>query len=372
MVAMEQVVAIVQKEVVLHYRVSFYNYLNRRLAETGLRLVVIAESIEPANPHPVSFDLILTRLDSVVLLRRLAALRPSVVVAFLSLRDVAIWPLLLYGRAVGLPVVNWGHAIDHSKPTHFVRRWLYGLLNELSAGILLYSEPEKRLLYRRHLRKAYVANNTLNFADMPAIPQTKEELKASWHIGSQRVVLYVGRIQPRKRIEHLIEAFELPRFSAHGLVIAGPGMPQGLVERVRQRHNIRYLGAVYDPRQVNELFKLADLFCIPGAVGLGVVQAFYWGLPLITEMARHGPEIHFLRDGVNGIMVRGKADLTRALWQLLQDSETRERYSANARSTILVEGDIRVMAQGFCQAVACCLGIVSSVSHDQCVGRRCT
>ena len=42
---------------------------------------------------------------------------------------------------------------------------------------------------------------------------------------------------------------------------------------------------------------------MPGHVGLAANQAFYWGLPLITEEGHHPPEIQYLKDGENGFMV---------------------------------------------------------------------
>jgi len=47
---------------------------------------------------------------------------------------------------------------------------------------------------------------------------------------------------------------------------------------------------------------------VPGHVGLGLNQAFYWGLPAITEKGLQPPEIQYLKPGRNGFMV-GENDL---------------------------------------------------------------
>ena len=56
-------------------------------------------------------------------------------------------------------------------------------------------------------------------------------------------------------------------------------------------------------KQISEVFKASDVFVMPGHVGLAANQAFYWGLPLITEEGHHPPEIQYLKDGANGFIV---------------------------------------------------------------------
>ena len=47
----------------------------------------------------------------------------------------------------------------------------------------------------------------------------------------------------------------------------------------------------------------------PGALGLGVMDAFVCQAPMITtDCGNHGPEIAYLKDGLNGLVVHGGAD----------------------------------------------------------------
>src|ERR1039458_6778847 len=65
-----------------------------------------------------------------------------------------------------------------------------------------------------------------------------------------------------------------------------------------------YLGEVHDPQnlQISRVFKMADVCAIPGHVGLGLNQAFYFGLPVVTEEGKHPPEIANLKHGRNGFI----------------------------------------------------------------------
>jgi hypothetical protein len=125
---MECIVALVQKEKILYYRVSIYNYLQNNFVKHGLRLVVLAESAERGNPDGIHFELIRMKIRSVQLLQQLEKLKPSAVIIFLSLKHSVIWPVLLYALVRGCKVLNWGHAIDLSMPGHFVKNWMYYLV----------------------------------------------------------------------------------------------------------------------------------------------------------------------------------------------------------------------------------------------------
>jgi glycosyltransferase involved in cell wall biosynthesis len=115
--------------------------------------------------------------------------------------------------------------------------------------------------------------------------------------------------------------------------------------------NTRYLGEVHDPenRRISRIFKMADICSIPGHVGLGLNQAFFWGLPMVTEQGKQPPEIEYLRDGENGFIVAEddrSALRDRLLW-LLDNDQERRRMSANARRDILTHASIEGMFKGF-------------------------
>src|SRR5205823_786982 len=93
-------------------------------------------------------------------------------------------------------------------------------------------------------RKAFVANNTLNSEAFAEIPETKDEIKASFGWPFKKVVLFVGRIgeeNNRKRVDHLVEMFRQMDREDVGLVIVGSSMPEELEVRLNRRNSV-YLG----------------------------------------------------------------------------------------------------------------------------------
>jgi hypothetical protein len=75
------------------------------------------------------------------------------------------------------------------------------------------------------------------------------------------------------------------------------------VESYAKRYDfIIYLGRL-DGLKKNLAFICADVFLIPCMVGLGIIDAFTTGLPLITTKQKtHSPEIDYLKPNYNGIM----------------------------------------------------------------------
>jgi len=135
-----------------------------------------------------------------------------------------------------------------------------------------------------------------------------------------------------------------------GLVIVGAGVSNELQQTMNKKNTV-YLGEVYDAKnyQISRIFKMADLFSISGYVGLGLVQAFYFGLPVITDEGLQPPEIHYLINGRNGFIVteNDQNELKKKILFLLENDIERQTFSENAKNGILTQGSIQNMYEGF-------------------------
>ncbi|MCX8063082.1 MAG: glycosyltransferase family 4 protein [Anaerolineales bacterium] len=104
------------------------------------------------------------------------------------------------------------------------------------------------------------------------------------HFEGKPKVLFVGRLQARKRIDLLLQACAaLPKSLQPELAIVGDGpLRQALSELAARIYpSARFLG---DRRgaALDEAFTWADLFVLPGTGGLAAQQAMAHGLPLIV------------------------------------------------------------------------------------------
>jgi len=143
-----------------------------------------------------------------------------------------------------------------------------------------------------------------------------------------------------------------------GLILVGPDT-DGILRDVYS-DNIYKLGPIYGDERL-DLLSASDVYCLPGEVGLGIVDAFYCGLPIVTEVGDKSPEIMYLRDGVNGFFVPRDDvhQLVAKLKLLLGDDVIRERFSREARKEINTNGHIDMMCKGFSDALrfVCCKGM---------------
>ncbi len=108
----------------------------------------------------------------------------------------------------------------------------------------------------------------------------------------ERVILYVGTIEPRKNLPKLIDAFAARRRAGeldHQLVCVGPygWLSRGLQDRIDKStvaHAINFTG--YVPfADLPALYSLAEMFVYPSmyeGFGLPVIEAMACGAPVIT------------------------------------------------------------------------------------------
>lgn len=339
---------------VFHYRVSNYNYFTRRFREEGWQFLVRANELQKQNPYPLDFDFAEVPFNFFAYKREIERIKPDVVILFLHLKDLFVWPLLHWLKLKGIPVVYWNKGINLEVKNPGLRNQAFYYVHSLCDAIVLYSQNELKDIQPRNRHKVFVANNTVNFEAFPAISEPRESLKREFGIPFQKVVLFVGRMRDVKKVDHLIAIFNEIDEPGLGCVIVGEKMEYDLASMIKGK-NVLYLGEIYDPHnvQISKLFKLADLFCIPGDVGLGLNQAFYWGLPVLTEEGLQPPEIHYLTNGRNGFIVpeNDLVQLKEKLLLMMRDDALRARFSADARESIMKEGTIERMFSGFLDCV---------------------
>jgi glycosyltransferase involved in cell wall biosynthesis len=97
-------------------------------------------------------------------------------------------------------------------------------------------------------------------------------------------ILYVGRLQPRKRIDNLLRACaSLPISIQPQLKIVGEGPDrESLIELARSVYpKADFPGSKQGP-ELEKYFLEADLFVLPGTGGLAVQEAMAYGLPVIV------------------------------------------------------------------------------------------
>lgn len=126
-----------------------------------------------------------------------------------------------------------------------------------------------------------------------------------------KTIVYVGRLEKRKGVEYLLEAFdqlvkEMPNVN---LIIAGKGNKQKELQRIVEINNtpnVNFPGFVSDEEKIR-LFGNADLVCAPAMYG----ESF--GIVLVEAMAMGAPVIAGANLGYKSVMTgRGRIGLVDA------------------------------------------------------------
>ncbi|MDK1117381.1 MAG: glycosyltransferase [Anaerolineae bacterium] len=123
--------------------------------------------------------------------------------------------------------------------------------------------------------KIFVAHNAVTTAAAAVLNRGP---KTSEHIN----ILFVGRLQARKRIDSLLRACaQMP--DAPRLVIVGAGPEQANLEALAKKvfPSAEFVGARHGDG-LKPYYTAADLFVLPGTGGLAVQEAMGHGLPIIV------------------------------------------------------------------------------------------
>lgn len=334
----------------LHYRQSLYKYFQQEFKKLGYRLKVvydkklnhIEDDLFTGMEYTFgNFNAVIKENDC------------RLIILFVWLRYKFLLPFMLYQRIKGIKMITWSHGINLQDRNNRLKNQFYYLRQRLAHALIIFSQNEKKYIKAAH-KKLFVANNTLNFHDFPMIKPSKNQLKEKYGLAGKTVVLCVGRMNTNNRKPgYLLEGFEKYPPPKTTLVIVGPGLTENQEQRIEKLGNVHCLGVLYDPVQVNEIYKMSDIFCMPGAIGLSINQAFYHGLPVVVEDVPHGPEGIYLKDGRNGFLFKQGdiKEMMNKIQTLCQDKGLYERFSNHARETIQKEASVEKMFSGFQEAV---------------------
>jgi len=344
-------VLLINQEKIPHYRISVYNHLSGYLEQRGYELTVASDGIEEGNTQHIKFVHADMRLSFWNLAKALLILNPDAVIYWVRLRHLYLFPILILIKLLGIKAIYWGHGSDWAKKENMrLKTWANWIEYTLSDALVLYAEHQREHVSRRFEPKIFIANNTLCFDEFKHPSINHGMLLEQYNVTTSKNILCMGRMQKRKRLDDLFAAFRMLNRDDTGLILVGPDT-DGVLQNVEGRH-IYKLGPIYGTKRL-DLLASADIFCLPGAVGLGIVDAFYCGLPLVTEAGDESPEIMYLKDGVNGFIVpRGDVrELSAKLALLLDNPDLRSRFACEAKKEISTNGHIDKMCEGFCKAL---------------------
>ena len=350
-------VLLIHPDIIPHYRVPIYGYLSSYLKSYGFELVVVSDGIQATKPHNINFQYTEMSLSVLSIARFLVRQKIDVIIDFMELRNLYLFPTYFIAKGLlRLKMIYWGQGRDLLDAKARIKNLAYAFEQSMCDAIILYAEHLKKYIPKLFHKKTFIANNTL-YIDYPGLAagMTRENVLAQYGIKTKKNIICMGRMQKRKRLDRLAEALVYMNRPDIGLILVGPD-PEGVLNNIRS-DNIYKLGPIYGENRF-DLLSAADVYCLPGAVGLSIIDAFHCGLPFVTEDGDESAEIMYLKDGVNGFIVpRGNIqELAQKLLLLLDDNQLRERFSLSAKQEVRENGNIEKLCAGFRDALFYAIG----------------
>jgi glycosyltransferase involved in cell wall biosynthesis len=328
-----------------------YNHLSRYLGGRSFALTVTSEGIESANPSQVRFDYVQMNLSVASIARLVWRRKFDDVIMFVDMRHLYLFPVYVVVKGImRRKMIWWGQGRDLARPNAWLKNAAYAAEHALCDAIILYAEHLRKYVARPFRDKLFIANNTLALT-YPGLPAGgKEKVLRSYNVHTRKNIICMGRFQKRKRIDRVVAAMRLMNRSDVGLILVGPDTER-VLENVNEP-NIYKLGPIYGDDRF-DLLSAADVYCLPGAVGLSIVDAFHCGLPFVTEEGDESAEIGYLKHGENGFVVpRGDTgELAKSLLLLLDNEDLRARFGDAARKEASINASIDKLCDGFVRAL---------------------
>lgn len=239
--------------------------------------------------------------------------RYDVVIIHAGGRWPTMWIAAISARLRGKRVYYWmqGWTRRDSWPTRLFKWIYYGIAD----GMLLYGHFGKCLGIEAGFDpdRMHVIYNSLD---------VESQLEAVRNIGTDDVaavrlelfpdrpdvpiVATLSRLTTPKRLELLVDACAIleQRGTRINLLVAGDGPLRSELESrsVAQGVHANFVGAIYEEQRIAELLKASAVGVVPGPIGLFVMHAMVFGLPVISNdcFEGQGPEFEAIVPGVTG------------------------------------------------------------------------
>ena len=193
--------------------------------------------------------------------------------------------------------------------------------------------------------KIFVAHNSVssrpNFS-LPTRPVTFD---------LQPSILFVGRLQARKKIDSLIRACAEIE-SKPRLIIVGDGPEKENLQSLAKEiyPTTEFIGAKHG-LELKPYFESADIFILPGTGGLAVQEAMSYGLPVIVAKG-DGTQDDLVREK-NGWQIKPEnyQDLVSAMKEALSDVKRLREMGKESFRVVSEEINIQKMVDVFIQAL---------------------
>lgn len=201
-----------------------------------------------------------------------------------------------------------------------------------------YGVPPEKLFFA-----PYAVDNERLVGSFDDLKPARRKIRKEFGFADETVViLYVGKLMPKKRPVDLLLAYKKLNDGNKVLVFVGDGVLRPVLEQyVREKgiKNVRFAG-FQNQSELPRFYTAADIFVLPSGAGetwgLVVNEAMCFGLPVVaSDMVGCAPDL--VKSGENGFVFKSgqPGDLAGYLGILMADRKKREIFGK--RSSVIIK-----------------------------------
>lgn len=262
-------------------------------------------------------------------------------------------------------IIHWTmvRSFRANKYTEYLRlRW-----SKIFKNIFVYTDDEVDYLVKNNFNNKNIIgmNNGLDQKKIDlTIDKWNDDKLEQWQIDNNLqdkiVIITSARLIRKNKFDQLIEALVEVKIKYPNILLCfiGDGEERNellsLTRSLSLENNIKFLGSIYEENLIAPWFLTSKILIHTGAIGLTLMHAFGYGLPIITHSTKkhHGPEFAAFKENINGFSYKEDdvGDLSNIIISKLND-ENLELISKNAKYTAQNEYNIDIMVERFIKIV---------------------
>lgn len=274
-----------------------------------------------------------------------------------SPRSVTLPMLMAYAKARRIPLGLWGHFSSNTRPMGSpspLDRYRLFLASRADVCVTYTEQQAAALVALLPHDRVRVARNTL---DTDTLFSEHDRLLAEGKTNTRTrlgldpealTIVYIGRLIEAKGVNLLLDVFQQVQLErkAQLVLIGGGSSREGLERRIAEERisDVHFAGAITDLADSAPHIFAADVMLVPGYLGLQVNHAFALGVPIVSRRSPgpgryHSPEVDFVQNGQNGLLVESPDPDTfaRAVLTVASDPAFGRNAQAYARSHLNIE-----------------------------------
>lgn len=230
--------------------------------------------------------------------------------------------------------------------------------------IFVYTDAEVDFLRRKGFKRHCLVgmNNGLDQKQIDEVSllwseSRLQQWRATHNLENRILLLSCARLDKKNKFEYVVQALATIAASVPNILwcVIGSGTERTELESMANRaglaKHVRFIGELYVEEELAPWFLSSEIFVHPAAIGLSILHAFGYGLPVVTHgnSAHHNPEYAAFEPEFTGrnFGENDVQDLAKIVIGLLEDAGARLKMKKHVLRIAREKYNVDIMVERF-------------------------